>query len=195
MLFGGALRIQRLEGSRPQGSLCTLNGCEVVQRDRERTESGGCDGRKGGWSCAVALRGLIWRRESLASEGFCRDETRSRHVRRSTSRSRGWEQRFKRRTCLVEVASEAGVARRRAVRGRAWLRRRLGSSRVRGSDRRAVMPPKQASCLSCRAVESITARAQRDSGWRGIRSCGCARIPGEGDGAGSGAGTHELAES
>ncbi len=46
-------------------------------------------------------------------------------------------------TGLVEVANEAGVAQRRAVRRRAWLRRRLGSSRVNESDRWTVMPAKQ----------------------------------------------------
>jgi hypothetical protein len=34
----GALLIQRLEGSRPHGSLCTLNGPERVQRDQGQTE-------------------------------------------------------------------------------------------------------------------------------------------------------------
>jgi len=43
------------------------------------------------------------------------------------------------RAALVEVASEAGVGRRRAVRQRAWLRRRLDSSRVNESDRWSVM--------------------------------------------------------
>src|SRR5271165_928260 len=32
MLLGRALRIQRLEGSRPGGRLCTLNGAERVHR-------------------------------------------------------------------------------------------------------------------------------------------------------------------
>ena len=41
MLSGGALRIQRLEGSRPHGSLCTLNRSELAQRDRKQTELGG----------------------------------------------------------------------------------------------------------------------------------------------------------
>jgi hypothetical protein len=36
----GALLIQRLEGSRPHGSLCTLNGPERVQVDQERPELG-----------------------------------------------------------------------------------------------------------------------------------------------------------
>ena len=40
MLSEGALLIQRLEGSRPHGSLCTLNGPERVQRDQEQTELG-----------------------------------------------------------------------------------------------------------------------------------------------------------
>ncbi len=38
--FGRALLIQRLEGSRPQGSLCTLNRSEQVQRDQAQTELG-----------------------------------------------------------------------------------------------------------------------------------------------------------
>ena len=79
--------------------------------------------------------------------GFCLDETRSPRARRSTCRSRGWEQRFKRHTGLVEVASEAGVARGRAVRRRAWFLRRLGSSRVNESDLWTVMTPKQAFAL------------------------------------------------
>lgn len=44
---GRALRIQRLEGSRPHGSLCTLNGHERMQRDQAQTELGivlGLDG-------------------------------------------------------------------------------------------------------------------------------------------------------
>jgi hypothetical protein len=32
---GGALRIQRLEGSRPHGRLCTLNRAEQVRRVRK----------------------------------------------------------------------------------------------------------------------------------------------------------------
>ena len=40
MLWGGALRIQRLEGSRPHGRLCTLNRSERVQRDQAPTELG-----------------------------------------------------------------------------------------------------------------------------------------------------------
>jgi hypothetical protein len=44
-----------------------------------------------------------------------------------------------RRTGLVEVVSEAGVAWRRAVRRRAWFRRRLGNSRGCGSDRWTAM--------------------------------------------------------
>ena len=51
------------------------------------------------------------------------------------------------RTGLVEVESEAGVARPRAFRRRAWFRRRQGSSRVSGPDRWTVMPPKQAFSL------------------------------------------------
>ena|ERR1022692_2019327 len=35
MIFGRALRIQRLEGSRPEGRLCTLNGAERVQRFKQ----------------------------------------------------------------------------------------------------------------------------------------------------------------
>lgn len=34
----GALLIQRLEGSRPHGSLCTLNRAGRAQRDQEQTE-------------------------------------------------------------------------------------------------------------------------------------------------------------
>ena len=40
MLFDGALLIQRLEGSRPHGSLCTLHRSERVQVDQEQTELG-----------------------------------------------------------------------------------------------------------------------------------------------------------
>jgi hypothetical protein len=36
----GALLIQRLEGSRPPGSLCTLNRPEWVQRDQAEAELG-----------------------------------------------------------------------------------------------------------------------------------------------------------
>ena len=35
MRFGRALLIQRLEGSRPHGRLCTLNGIDRVQRFKE----------------------------------------------------------------------------------------------------------------------------------------------------------------
>jgi hypothetical protein len=38
--FRGALLIQRLEGSRPHGRLCTLNRSEQVQRDRAPVELG-----------------------------------------------------------------------------------------------------------------------------------------------------------
>jgi hypothetical protein len=59
-----------------------------------------------------------------------------------------WEQRFKRRTDLVEVEIEAGVAQRIAVRRRAWFRRRLGSSMVNESDWWTVMPSQQSSSPS-----------------------------------------------
>ena len=35
MIFGRALRIQRLEGSRPEGRLCTLNGPDRVQKFKQ----------------------------------------------------------------------------------------------------------------------------------------------------------------
>ena len=38
--FGGALLIQRLEGSRPHRRLCTLNRSEWVQRDQAPAELG-----------------------------------------------------------------------------------------------------------------------------------------------------------
>jgi len=38
MILDGALQIQRLEGSRPHGSLCTLNRPERVPRDLGWTE-------------------------------------------------------------------------------------------------------------------------------------------------------------
>src|SRR5580658_7686990 len=38
MLSCGALRIQRLEGSRPHGRLCTLNWSERVQMDLREAE-------------------------------------------------------------------------------------------------------------------------------------------------------------
>jgi len=41
VLSVGALRIQRLEGSRPDGRLCTLNRCEWVEGDQEQAELGG----------------------------------------------------------------------------------------------------------------------------------------------------------
>ena len=40
MVSGGALRIQRLEGSRPHGGLCILNRSEWVQGDQAETELG-----------------------------------------------------------------------------------------------------------------------------------------------------------
>lgn len=38
--FNKALRIQRLEGSRPDGRLCTLNGVTQVQRFAQVTDAG-----------------------------------------------------------------------------------------------------------------------------------------------------------
>ena len=43
----GALLIQRLEGSRPPGSLCTLNRSEQVQRDQAQNELGSVGRLKG----------------------------------------------------------------------------------------------------------------------------------------------------
>jgi hypothetical protein len=40
LLSKRALLIQRLEGSRPHGSLCTLNGSDRVQRSEEEAEIG-----------------------------------------------------------------------------------------------------------------------------------------------------------
>src|SRR6202451_833146 len=77
-----------------------------------------------------------------------------------------------RRIDLVEVASEAGVARRRAVRQRAWFHCRLGSSRVGQSDLWMVTLAEQSSSRSCRGGESTAATEDSGYGWQGIRSCG-----------------------
>ena len=164
-----------------------LNGC---RGNRLRLSWAWSCGLEGGWSGTVARRGLTWRRARQASEGFCLDEARSPRACRSTSRSRGWEQRLKRHTGLVEVASEAGVARGRAARRRAWFRRRLGISRVNESDLWTVMKPKQAFALGRGAAGSRAAGVTRGCGWRGTQSCGCARTLAAADEAGSGAGTH-----
>ena len=52
MVLEGALRIQRLEGSRPHGSLCTLNRSERVQRDQDRLS----------WAVIRWLKGRMERR-------------------------------------------------------------------------------------------------------------------------------------
>ena len=79
------------------------------------------------------------------------------------------------RNDLVEVVSGAGVGRQRAVRPRAWFRRRPGSSRVSEPVRQTVQLPKLSFPLRRRAVESTGEGAWRGSGWRGSRSCGCVR--------------------
>ena len=161
-------------------------GCRGIRKRLSWVRS---DGLKGGWRKVVACGGLKWRLERRAFVWFWPDETRSPRARRSTSRSRGWEQGFKRHTGLVAVASEAGVAQRRAVRRRAWFRRRPGSSRVNESDLWTVVTPKQVFLLDRRATGSRAAGAKRGCGWQESRSCGCARSPGAADAAGSGAGT------
>ncbi len=136
-------------------------------------------------------RGVIGGRlERPVAEEFLPDETRDLRARRSTCRGRGCGQRFMQRTGLVEVESEAGVGRRRAVRRRAWFRRRLGSSRVSETGRWTVMQLEAVISLSRRAVGSRAAAGWRVAGWRGSRSCGCARSRAAAGGAGSGAGTH-----
>ena len=54
MLFCGALLIQRLEGSRLQESLCTLNRSERVRRDQAPAELGGMPCRFDGGMVLVA---------------------------------------------------------------------------------------------------------------------------------------------
>jgi hypothetical protein len=67
-------------------ALCIgLSGCRGIRNRLSGAESDGLDA---GWSGAVARRGRTWRREWLASEGFCPDETRSPRRRRSTGRGR-----------------------------------------------------------------------------------------------------------
>jgi len=66
-----ALRIQRLEGSRPRGSLCVLNEFERVQRDQKETQldevrwpGGRMEGRigwpRGDAEAGEAGRGGVW---------------------------------------------------------------------------------------------------------------------------------------
>ena len=137
----------------------------------------------------MACRGPKWRLESRACEGFWPDETGVLRARRSRDKGRASREGFMQRSGLVEVESEAGVAQRRAVRRRAWRCRRLGSSRVSGSDRWTVMPAWLCFSVSHRAVAGTAATAQRGCGWRGIQSCESARSLVAADGAGNGAGT------
>ena len=87
----------------------------------------------------MALRCLKWRLERLLAEEFWLVETRDLRARRSTCKDRGWELKVMRRTVPVEAENEARVARRPAVRRRAWFRRRQGSSRVNESLRGTAM--------------------------------------------------------
>src|ERR1700677_641349 len=108
----------------------SLSGCRRIKRRLSWVESGGCErlgGRRGGLPRAEVGA------ESHACEGFWPDETKDLRACRSTVIGRECVWSFMLRTCLVEVVSEAGVDRRRAVRRRAWFHHTLGSSRVNGS--------------------------------------------------------------
>src|ERR1700681_1739061 len=126
-----------------------------------------------GWS-REASRGDVrqWRKR-LRAERSGADEARDRRACRSTSRWRecGW--RFMQRTSPVEVESEAGVARQRAVRPRAWFRHRLDTSIASESGRWTMLQLKMSFSLSRQVVESTAATAWRGCGWRGSRSYGC----------------------
>src|ERR1700737_3731668 len=74
-----------------------------------------------------------------------------------------------------EAGSEAEVEPRRAVRRHAWFRRRPGSSRVREDGLLQRMLSKLRSALESGAGRSRVEEAWRVAGWRGSRSCGCAR--------------------
>jgi hypothetical protein len=95
--------------------------------------------------------------ERPAAEEFLPVETRDLRARRSTCKGRGWEEWFMQRTGLVGVVSVAGVARGRAVRRRAWFRRRPDSSRVSESGWRTMKSPKQLSSLRRPGVGSRAA--------------------------------------
>jgi hypothetical protein len=84
-----ALVIQRLEGSRPQRSLCTLNRPERVQRDHGQAEFGAVGSPEVRTEGPVTFRSLIRALERLASKGFWPDETRHPGARRSTGKDRG----------------------------------------------------------------------------------------------------------
>src|SRR5664279_5481616 len=98
-------------------------------------------------------------------------------------------------TCQVEAESEAGVARQRAVLRPAWHPRIADSSRAEDRCQQASMQLKRLSVESCRADGSRAATEWHVVGWRGIRSCGCARRRAAAHGAGIGAGTCRLQES
>jgi hypothetical protein len=80
-VLNGALLIQRLEGSRPYGSLCTLNRSALVRRDQEEAELGRMRLREGrvegrsGWLRAdleageTGIRGVLvdWDNESACA--------------------------------------------------------------------------------------------------------------------------------
>src|SRR5271170_4379069 len=95
----------------------------------------------------------------------------------------------------VEVESEAGVARQRAVRRRAWFRHRLDTSIASASGRWTMMLLKMSFSLSRQVVESTAAGVLHVAGWRGSRSYGCGRSRAAAGGAGSGAGTPRPPES
>lgn len=59
------------------------------------------------------------------------------------------------RTGRVEVESGAGVARQRAVRRRAWFRRRPDSSRASAAGPWKAMPPERA-CFPSHEVKTLT---------------------------------------
>jgi hypothetical protein len=82
----GALLIQRLEGRRPPGSLCTLNRPEWVQRDHGQAELGAI-----GLPVVRTERASDFSKPDVGAgeagiEGVWPDETRHPRARRSTGK-------------------------------------------------------------------------------------------------------------
>ena len=103
----GALLIQRLEGSRPHGRLCTLNRSERVQGDQVPAELGRMFGLTLRWFSEIPQGGVSPGPKGQPTEQSAPDGTRDSYTLRNACSDREFKWSFMLRTGLVVAVTEA----------------------------------------------------------------------------------------